>query len=114
MCARSATHPDFKVRLGLDAPRLAELFRWTAAEFDARMRGSAIYRIGYERWSRNIAVALGNALASESDSESDSEETRAALHSRKDDASALVREHVVWALGRHPELAEEPTGQPTS
>jgi epoxyqueuosine reductase len=97
--ARSATHPDFKVRHGLDAPRLAELFKWTAAEFDARMRGSAIYRIGYERWSRNIAVALGNELASNSGAE----EARAALHARKEDASALVREHVEWALGRYPE-----------
>jgi epoxyqueuosine reductase len=93
--AHSATHPDFKVRHGLDAPRLAELFRWTAAEFDERMRGSAIYRIGYERWSRNIAVSLGNASAS------NSEEAVAALHGRREDASALVREHVEWALDRH-------------
>src|SRR6185437_1026933 len=59
--ARDASHPDFKVRHELDAPRLTELFAWTKAEFDERMRGSAIYRIGYERWSRNVAVALGNA-----------------------------------------------------
>ncbi|MGH8228373.1 MAG: tRNA epoxyqueuosine(34) reductase QueG, partial [Steroidobacteraceae bacterium] len=59
--AQDASHPDFKVRHGLDAPRLVELFGWTASEFDERMRGSAIYRIGYERWLRNIAVALGNA-----------------------------------------------------
>jgi epoxyqueuosine reductase len=92
--ARAATHPDFKVRHGLDAPRLAELFGWTAEEFDERMRGSAIYRIGYERWSRNIAVALGNAPAA------DSQETLAALQARREDASALVREHVEWALAR--------------
>jgi epoxyqueuosine reductase len=92
--ARAATHPDFKVRHGLDAPRLAELFGWTAEEFDKRMRGSAIYRIGYERWSRNIAVALGNAPAA------DSQETLAALQARREDASALVREHVEWALAR--------------
>jgi len=108
--ARTATHPDFKVRHGLDAPRLAELFGWTAAEFDARMRGSAIYRIGYERWSRNIAVALGNALASDSDSK----EVRAALHARRNDASALVREHVEWALGRDPLLSGRPGSQATS
>ena len=59
--ARAAAHPDFKVRHGLDAARLTELFGWTEAQFEERMRGSAIYRIGYERWSRNIAVALGNA-----------------------------------------------------
>ena len=62
--AHAAAHPDFKVRNGLDATQLTELFGWTEAEFDERMRGSAIYRIGYERWSRNIAVALGNAPTS--------------------------------------------------
>ena len=90
--ARAAAHPDFKVRLGLDAPRLTELFRWSAAEFDERMRGSAIYRIGYERWSRNVAVALGNAPASAAATE--------ALERRRNDASALVREHIEWALAR--------------
>jgi epoxyqueuosine reductase len=90
--ARAASHPDFKVRHGLDAPRLSELFAWTAAEFEERMRGSPIYRIGYERWSRNIAVALGNAPRSD--------EVVNALLARKDDASPLVREHVHWALNR--------------
>jgi epoxyqueuosine reductase len=91
--ARDAAHPDFKVRHELDAPRLAALFGWTAAEFDERMRGSAIYRIGFERWSRNIAVALGNAATSE--------EVVSALAARREDSSALVREHVEWALERH-------------
>jgi epoxyqueuosine reductase len=91
--ARDAAHPDFKVRHGLDAPRLAALFGWTAAEFEARMQGSAIYRIGFERWSRNIAVALGNAPTSA--------EVVGALAARREDASALVREHVEWALERH-------------
>jgi epoxyqueuosine reductase len=90
--ARTASHPDFKVRHALDAPALPALFRWTHHEFDERMRGSAIYRIGFERWSRNIAVALGNAPRSE--------EVQAALAARRADASALVREHVVWALER--------------
>ncbi len=90
--ARAAAHPDFKVRRGLDAPRLTELFRWSAAEFDERMRGSAIYRIGYERWSRNIAVALGNAPSSAA--------ATAALEGRRNGASALVREHIEWALAR--------------
>jgi epoxyqueuosine reductase len=91
--ARTATHPDFKVRHGLDAARLTELFAWSEEHFDTRMRGSAIYRIGYERWSRNIAVALGNAPTTP--------EILTALHSRRDDASALVREHVEWALEQH-------------
>jgi epoxyqueuosine reductase len=91
--ARAASHPDFKVRHQLDAPLLPQLFAWTAEEFERRMRGSAIYRIGYERWSRNIAVALGNAPSSPN--------TLAALQARRADASSLVREHVAWALGRH-------------
>jgi epoxyqueuosine reductase len=91
--ARAASHPDFKVRHGLDAPRLTDLFAWTAREFDERMPGSAIYRIGYERWSRNIAVALGNAPKSAS--------VVASLNRRREDSSALVREHVAWALERH-------------
>ncbi len=68
-----------------------------ASEFDERMRGSAIYRIGFERWSRNIAVALGNARTTP--------EVLSALNARKADGSALVREHVEWALGRHQEGA---------
>ena len=90
--ARAAAHPDFKVRHGLDAPRLAALFTWSEAEFEARMRGSAIYRIGYERWSRNIAVALGNAPPDAT--------AREALLARRAEASPLLREHIDWALER--------------
>jgi epoxyqueuosine reductase len=98
--ARAAAHPDFKVRNHLDAASLTELFAWTQAEFDVRMRGSAVYRIGYERWSRNIAVALGNAPRSAA--------VLAALHSRQHDASALVREHVEWALAHQTAQREIP------
>ena len=90
--ARAAAHADFQVRHGLDAPRLLELFAWSAAQFDARMRGSAIYRIGYERWSRNIAVALGNAPPDPA--------VIAALELRRAAASPLLREHIDWALAR--------------
>ncbi|MGH8207817.1 MAG: tRNA epoxyqueuosine(34) reductase QueG [Steroidobacteraceae bacterium] len=93
--AHAASHPDFKVRHGLDAGKLTELFGWTPAQFEERMRGSAIYRIGYEKWSRNIAVALGNAPGSE--------EVIAALLRRRGEASELVREHIDWALSRHRE-----------
>jgi epoxyqueuosine reductase len=92
--ARTAAHPDFKVRHGLDRARLTDLFVWTEAEFAQRMRGSAIYRIGYERWSRNIAVALGNAPRSQL--------IRRSLLARRDQASALLREHIDWALDQHP------------
>jgi len=91
--AETAAHPDFKVRHALDAPRLTELFAWTAAQFEARMSGSAIHRIGYLRWLRNIAVALGNAPSSP--------QVRAALEARRDHPAELVREHVRWALARH-------------
>jgi epoxyqueuosine reductase len=91
--ARAASHPDFKVRHALDAARLTDLFAWSAQDFDERMRGSAIYRIGYERWSRNIAVALGNAPTSA--------QVVASLRARSADPSELVREHVAWALARH-------------
>jgi len=91
--ARAAAHPDFKVRHRLDASRLSELFAWTEQEFLERTEGSAIRRIGYERWLRNIAVALGNAPSTP--------ENISALDARREDASALVREHVAWALAEH-------------
>ena len=65
----------------------------TICECSMRQRGSAIFRIGYARWLRNIAVALGNAPGDE--------EVLAALEARRDDPSELVREHVRWALQRH-------------
>ena len=95
--ARAAAHPDFKVRHELDAASLTQLFGWSVEEFDERMRGSAIYRIGYVRWLRNIAVALGNAPTSC--------EVLSALRARRADPSALVREHVQWALQRHGQRA---------
>jgi len=84
--------PDFAPRHDLDRMSLTALFSWTESEFDERLAGSAIRRIGYERWLRNIAVALGNAPRSE--------ETLAALRSRADHPSPLVREHVAWALNK--------------
>jgi epoxyqueuosine reductase len=95
--ARAAAHPDFKVRHALDATSLPELFLWSAAQFEQRMRGSAIYRLGFERWSRNIAVALGNAPTTP--------HVVSALEIRREDASPLVREHVAWALQRHRRVA---------
>ncbi|WP_112183805.1 tRNA epoxyqueuosine(34) reductase QueG [Ralstonia sp. GX3-BWBA] len=94
-----ANLPDFDVRNGLDAATLAELFNWTDAEFNQRLEGSPIRRIGHERWLRNIAVAIGNALRAPLP-----DTTRAqlitALKARTDDASELVREHVAWALAQ--------------
>jgi epoxyqueuosine reductase len=91
--AQASSEPDFAVRNGLDAADLVALFAWTADEFATRTEGSAIRRIGYERWLRNIAVGLGNAAYSG--------EIVAALRRRAMDPSPLVREHVAWALARH-------------
>ncbi|HEX2824788.1 MAG TPA: tRNA epoxyqueuosine(34) reductase QueG [Burkholderiales bacterium] len=90
---------DFAVRNGLDAASLVELFAWSEADFHQRLAGSAIHRIGFERWLRNIAVALGNALAALGDGAGAAEIGRA-LEARRDDPSALVREHVAWALAQ--------------
>ena len=84
---------DFHVRHGLDDAMLTALFAWDQATFETKMAGSAIYRIGYEQWLRNIAVGLGNAQTSA--------EIIQSLQSRADDSSSLVREHVAWALQQH-------------
>jgi epoxyqueuosine reductase len=95
--AQPGGEADFAPRHGLERAKLVELFAWSEAEFDERTRGSAIRRIGYERWLRNLAVGLGNAPGSP--------QVVAALRARADHPSALVREHVRWALLRHEELA---------
>jgi len=95
--AKPTTEPDFAVRNGLDRATMVELFAWTENEFDERLRGSPIRRIGYERWLRNLAVGLGNAPTSPRVME--------ALRARKNHSSPLVREHVAWALARHERLA---------
>ncbi len=98
--AQRSSLPDFDVRNGLDAASLIELFAWTEEDFNTRLEGSAIRRIGHERWLRNIAVALGNAASEEAGKRGDPA-LLAALRSRLNHPSALVREHVAWALGRH-------------
>jgi epoxyqueuosine reductase len=98
--AQAAPVADFDVRHGLDRATLVELFAWSAEEFDMRMQGSAIRRIGYESWLRNLAVGMGNALRASSESLSaDAREAIVhALKLRAEDPSAVVREHVEWAL----------------
>ena len=85
--------PDFDERKGLSGQQLVHLFAWDEATFLRMTEGGPIRRIGHERWLRNVAVALGNALRATGDGA-----LRAALQSRAEDASALVREHVAWAL----------------
>ncbi len=89
--ANDTAEPDFLPRHGLDSATLRELFAWDEATFLKKTEGSAIRRIGHERWLRNIAVALGN---------SGDPAAREALLARRDHPSPLVREHVAWALAR--------------
>jgi len=84
---------DFAVRNGLDDISLIDCFNWSEDEFKVNMAGSAIYRIGYEQWLRNIAIGLGNAKTSP--------EVIAALQSRLNGVSENLREHIIWALSRH-------------
>lgn len=81
---------DFEIRNNLDATSLLSLFSWTEAEFLQKLEGSAIRRIGIERWHRNIAIALGNAPSSN--------KIIQALEEKYETASEMVREHIAWAL----------------
>ncbi|TDJ45605.1 MAG: tRNA epoxyqueuosine(34) reductase QueG [Gammaproteobacteria bacterium] len=91
--AQPTAENDFTPRHGLASAKLTELFAWNEAEWLEKMAGSAIRRIGYEQWLRNIAVSLGNAPSSAAVID--------ALKSREHDESELVREHVQWALMQH-------------
>jgi len=91
--AKVTAEPDFRARHGLDAASLVEVFGWSEEEFLRKTEGSAIRRVGYARWLRNVAVALGNAPTTP--------DVVSALRAREAHESALVREHVAWALARH-------------
>ena len=91
--SENSEEDDFRVRHGLDSATLIDLFAWSKSEFLKNTEGSAIRRIGYEAWSRNIAVGLGNAPTSK--------KVINALVNRQNDTSELVREHVSWALAQH-------------
>jgi epoxyqueuosine reductase len=95
--AQRAELADFDARNGLGTAGLIELFGWSEDDFNRRLEGSPIRRIGHERWLRNLAVGLGNAAARMADAAP----IVAALRARADHPSALVREHVAWALARH-------------
>jgi epoxyqueuosine reductase len=75
-----------------------QLWSWTEDEFEKRHEGSAIRRIGYQRWRRNLAVAMGNALADEAVSEVDKDELREVLRNALPTSDAMVVEHIEWAL----------------
>lgn len=84
---------DFKPRYNLDSPDLCELFAWSEEQFNKKMQGSPIRRIGYWNWLRNIAIALGNAAGNDA--------VITALKSRIDSTNATLRETVAWALQEH-------------
>jgi epoxyqueuosine reductase len=92
--AQRSALPDFDERQGLTGQQLVTLFNWSEADFLRCTEGSPIRRIGHERWLRNLAVGMGNALQAQFD-----EAIRLALQTRLDHPSTLVREHVRWALG---------------
>ncbi len=95
--SQPSNEPDFQTRHPLDAATLIELFSWNEEEFLKQTEGSAIRRIGYQRWLRNIAIALGNTPTSE--------KTIDILEQRKDELDkkefGLVIEHIDWALTQH-------------
>jgi len=99
--AQRSPVPDFDVREGLDHANLIDLFQWSEQDFELRLEGNPIRRIGHVRWLRNIAVALGNA-ASQRPGEPG---IVAALRAREQHPSELVREHVAWALAQHVSIA---------
>jgi epoxyqueuosine reductase len=88
---------DFNVRNGLDDISLITCFSWSEAEFNQYLKGTAIYRIGYTQWLRNIAVGLGNAPSTP--------EVVKSLRSRENCESELVREHIKWALNQHERIS---------
>jgi epoxyqueuosine reductase len=90
--ATRATLADFAPRHGLDRASLLDLFAWDEADYLRFSEGSALRRAGYQRWQRNLAVALGNGPATP--------DVIAALRARRDTATAMVREHIDWALAR--------------
>ncbi len=93
--ARKSLEPDFAVRHRLDSAKLVELLAWDEEMFLRQFAGSAIYRIGYEQWLRNLTVAMGNAPKGA--------EIQAALQRRAQHPSPIVRDHVAWALSRQTE-----------
>jgi epoxyqueuosine reductase len=98
--AQHTRETDFSPRQDLDCGELVTLFSWDETTFLRKTAGTAIRRIGHERWLRNIAIALGNAPTDE--------HVIWALQSRASDSSPVVREHVAWALAQHGRPAEPP------
>jgi epoxyqueuosine reductase len=99
--AKRTKLPDFAQRHGLGQASLLHLWSWTEPEFEQRHEGSAIRRIGYSRWRRNLAVAMGNALANSTVANDDKAAIHLALSDALTDADSLVAEHIHWALNAY-------------
>ena len=91
--AQTTSEPDFSPRHQLDAIDLLECFAWDEPTFLARTEGSAIRRIGFQRWRRNVAIALGNATTTDA--------IKQGLRAALPESSAVVQEHIEWALAQH-------------
>lgn len=98
--AKMSAEKDFAPRFKLDSSTLTELFAWSESEFNERTEGSAIRRISYQQWLRNIAISLGNAPPSAA--------VREALESRLNTATPLVAEHISWAIEQQKSPTENP------
>ena len=99
--AKRSSLPDFAQRHGLGQASLLHLWSWTEAEFEQRHEGSAIRRIGYSRWRRNLAVAMGNALTSSKVDDTEKDLILQALSSALSCADSMVAEHIEWALNAY-------------
>jgi epoxyqueuosine reductase len=93
--AQRSALPDFDERTGLNGQQLLQLLLWTEQDFLRYTQGSPIRRIGHERWQRNVAVAMGNALRTQADAT-----IKLALTQQLTQASPLVQEHIEWALAQ--------------
>lgn len=98
--AQRSPLPDFAARQPWPEAQLLELWAWDETTFLRQTEGSAIRRIGFERWSRNLAVALGNGLRSPASEQAWRRDVRAALQGRRASAGDLVRPHIDWALAQ--------------
>jgi epoxyqueuosine reductase len=107
--AQRSALPDFDERVGLSGQQLQTLFGWSETEFLRFTEGSAIRRIGHERWLRNLAVAMGNALRLASENSEEARTLQAALQAQSQHPSEVVREHVEWALLQADVSAARPT-----
>ncbi len=106
--AKTSQEPAFNIREPLDAPKLAELLNWDESKFLEQMNGSAIRRIGFESWQRNLVVAAGNALSSNNLGSDISTALQTQLQELIPSSSEMLNEHISWALSPNLQIEIEP------